>query len=160
MHLQLSKLEKAVNAINAILVVDKAGHTLVSSALFPIPETVGVADRDYFLAQVKRDAGTFVGAVLQPRVRKEPFFGVSRRRAPRNGEFAGIIMVSVTPSVFTEFYSRLAGQTGGSFSLARRDGAILARYPAPPGNVGSFRARQRIHAECRPPPCGRPRNQR
>lgn len=138
LHVQLSKLEKAVNAISAILVVDRAGHTLVSSALFPVPETVGVADRDYFLAQVQQDAGTFVGSVLQPRVRQGPFFGVSRRRASRNGEFAGIIMVSVTPSVFTEFYSRLAGQTGGSFSLARRDGAILARYPEPPGNAVRF----------------------
>jgi signal transduction histidine kinase len=134
----LSKLEKAVNAIDGILVVDKAGHTLVSSALYPIPETVGVADRDYFLVQVKRDAGTFVGAVLQPRVRKEPFFGISRRRPLRNGEFSGIIMVSVTPKVFTEFYSRLAGQTGGGFSLARTDGAILARYPTPPGNAVRF----------------------
>jgi two-component system NtrC family sensor kinase len=138
LHLQLSKLEKAVNAINAILVVDGAGHTLVSSALFPIPETVGVTDRDYFLAQVKQDAGTFVGAVLQPRVRQGPFFGVSRRRAPRNGEFAGIIMVSVTPSVFTEFYSQIASQTGGSFSLARRDGTILARYSEVPGNAVRF----------------------
>jgi two-component system NtrC family sensor kinase len=138
LHLQLSKLEKAVNAVNAILVVDKAGHTLVSSALFPVPETVGVADRDYFLAQVKRDAGTFVSAVLQPRVRQGRFFGVSRRRPLRNGEFSGIIMVSVTPTVFTEFYSRIAGQTGGSFSLARRDGIILARYSEVPGDAVRF----------------------
>src|SRR3954451_328104 len=138
LHLQLSKLEKPVNAINAILVVDKTGHTLVSSALFPIPETVGVADRDFFLAQVKRDAGTFVGAVLQPRMRQGPFFGVSRRRPLRNGEFSGIIMVSVTPTVFTEFYRRIAGQTGGSFSLTRRDGTILARYSEVPGNADRF----------------------
>ena len=59
-------------------------------------------------------------------------------------------MVSVTPNVFTEFYDRLAGQTGGSFSLARRDGAILARYPAPPGNATRFGPGQRLHAQCRP----------
>jgi two-component system, NtrC family, sensor kinase len=138
LHLQLSKLEKALNAVDGILVVDKSGHTLVSSAVFPIPSDAGVADRDYFLAQVDRDMGTFVGQILQPRVRKEPFFGVSRRRPAPNGEFAGVIMVSVVPKVFSDFYDELGRDTSASFSLARSDGAILARHPAPSGDVTHF----------------------
>lgn len=138
LHLQLSKLEKALNAVDGILVIDKTGHTLVSSAVFPIPSDAAVADRDYFLAQVEHDAGTYVGEVLQPRVRKEPFFGVSRRRPARNGEFSGVIMVSVQPKAFTDFYERLGDGTAASFSLARSDGAILARYPAVQGGATHF----------------------
>jgi two-component system NtrC family sensor kinase len=138
LHFQLSKLEKALNAVDGILVVDKSGHTLISSAVYPIPSDAGVADRDYFLAQVDRDMGTYVGQILQPRVRKEPFFGVSRRRPARNGEFNGVIMVSVVPKVFSDFYDKLGRDTAASFSLARSDGAILARHPDPPGGVSHF----------------------
>ncbi len=138
LHFQLTKLEKALAAVDGILVVDKSGHTLVSSAVFPIPSDAGVADRDYYLAQVDRDAGTYVGQILQPRVRKEPFFAISRRRPARNGEFNGVIMVSVVPKVFSDFYNELGRDTSASFSLARSDGAILARHPDPPGGVTHF----------------------
>jgi two-component system NtrC family sensor kinase len=139
LHEKLKVLEDALVAVDGILIVDRNGKTLVSSAIYPVPASVGVADRDYFLAQKDRDAGTYVGAILEPRVRKEPFFGVSRRRPLRDGQFDGIIMVSVTPKVFTEFYQQLALQEeGASFSLAKSDGAILARYPAPPNGATRF----------------------
>ena len=139
LHGQLKKLEAAVNAVDGILVVDKDGKTLVSSAIYPIPASVGVADRDYFLAQKDHDAGTYVGEVLQPRIRKNAFFGVSRRRQQQNGEFAGIIMVSLVPAEFTEFYKRLAADSPAGFSLARQDGAIspaTRRRPTAPNTSG------------------------
>ncbi|HEX3162246.1 MAG TPA: ATP-binding protein [Pseudolabrys sp.] len=137
-HIQLSKLEKALKAVDGILVVDKSGHPLVSSAGFPIPEGADVADRDYFIAQADRDMGTYVGQILQPRIRKVPFFGVSRRRPAPSGQFAGVIMVAVVPQVFTDFYNELGRDSTASFSLARSDGAILARHPEPPGGVTHF----------------------
>jgi signal transduction histidine kinase len=138
LHLQLSKLEHAVEAIDGILIADKNGHTLVSSTLYPVPPTVGVGDRDYFLAQKERDAGSYVSAVLQPRVRNDPFFAVSRRRPLQNGEFAGVVMVSVRPAEFTEFYKQLAADSDIGISLVKKDGAILARYPAPPAGVTRY----------------------
>ena len=48
LHGQLKKLEAALSAVDGILVVDKDGKTLVSSAIYPVPPSVGVADRDYF----------------------------------------------------------------------------------------------------------------
>jgi two-component system NtrC family sensor kinase len=137
-HIQLSKLEKALKAVDGILVVDKSGRPLVSSAGFPAPEGASVTDRDYFIAQADRDVGTFVGQILEPRVRKVPFFGVSRRRPAPNGQFAGVIMIAVVPQVFTDFYNELGRDNTESFSLARSDGAILARHPEPPGGVTHF----------------------
>lgn len=138
LHSQLSKLEKALATVDAIFIADRNGRALASSAIFPLPPDTSVADRDYFQAQAERNAGTYVGAVLQSRATKERFFGVSRRRPADDGQFTGIIMISVMPKVFTEFYKQLAGDTSASFSLARRDGAILARYPAPPGDVTHY----------------------
>ena len=138
LHYQLTKLEKALATVDAIFIADRNGRALASSAIFPLPPDTSVADRDYFQAQADRNAGTYVGAVLQSRATKERFFGVSRRRPADDGQFTGIIMISVMPKVFTEFYKQLAGDTSASFSLARRDGAILARYPAPPGDVTHY----------------------
>jgi two-component system, NtrC family, sensor kinase len=137
LHYQLNKLEKALATVDAIFIADRNGRALVSSAIFPLPPDTNVADRDYFQAQAERNAGTYVGAVLQSRATKERFFGVSRRR-PADGQFTGIIMISVVPKVFTEFYKQLAGDTSASFSLARSDGAILARYPALPEDVTHY----------------------
>ena len=139
LHLQLGKLEKSVKAIDAILVADRNGHTIVSSALFPVLSGLDVADWDYFLAQVERDASTYVGAASRSRVRQETFFGISRRRPLRDGQFNGIIMISVTPKVFSEFYRQLGSDTTASFTLSKSDGAILARFPMPAGDVTHFR---------------------
>jgi two-component system NtrC family sensor kinase len=134
-HDKLAEFEKALSAIDGILIVDKTGRTLVSSAVDPVPEGAAVSDRDYFLAQVQRDAGTFVSELLTPRVRKEPFFAVSRRRPLRDGAFNGVVMVSVVPRAFTEFYQQLTESTPGTgFTLARANGAILARFPPAAGN--------------------------
>ncbi len=138
LHLQLRELEKALNSVSAIVVANSKGQRLVSSAVFPVTAELGVEDRDYYLAQVDRDAGTFVGAVSRSRVTNETFFGVSRRRPVRDGQFNGIVMVSVVPKVFSEFYDQLATDGSASFSLAKNDGAILARHPTPPGDVTHF----------------------
>src|SRR5262249_37167605 len=63
------------------------------------------------LAQVERDANTYIGAASQSREGNEPFFGVSRRRPLRDGQFSGIIMISIAPKTFSDFYRELAGDT-------------------------------------------------
>jgi signal transduction histidine kinase len=138
LHAQLRKLEKSAVAVGAILITDKDGRPLASSAVSPLPGDVSVADRDYFLAQKDQDAGTFVGKVMELRVGRGIFFAVSRRRALRDGQFSGVIMVAVEPKIFTDFYAQLARDSGAGFSLARSDGAILARYPTPPDGITQF----------------------
>ncbi len=138
LHLKLRELEQAVSAIDAVFIVDKTGRPLVSSSLYPIPADIDVSQRDYFQAQSAQDAGTYVGEVLKPRIRQEPIFGLSRRRPARDGEFSGVVGVLVLPKTFSEFYARIAQNDTASFSLVRSDGAILARHPAPPGNIPRF----------------------
>jgi two-component system NtrC family sensor kinase len=138
LHMKLRELDTALSTIDALAIIDKHGQTLVTSSIFPVPENLNVADRDYFKAQVERDAGTFIGAVVQPRIRPEPLFGVSKRRELQNGEFNGVAVVLVVPKIFSEFYQRLARDTNASFSLVKADGTILARHPAPPGNIYRF----------------------
>ena len=139
LHDQLTSLEKATDAIGTIWIFDKAGHALVTSTAFPAPRDLDVSDRDYFRAQVEQDVGTYIGSVLTPRITEKPFIGVSRRRPVQGGQFSGVVVVSVPPNIFTEFYQRLRRESGGSYVLLKSDGNILARYPPSPAGVTRVR---------------------
>ena len=129
---KFSELEKASVAVNAIWIIDKDGHALLTSKGAVPPTDLDVSGRPYFKAQAQSDAGTYIGLVQTPRVENEPFIAVSRRRALQNGEFSGVILVSVLPETFTDFYQRLARDDGGNYLILEGDGSILARYPPSP----------------------------
>jgi signal transduction histidine kinase/CheY-like chemotaxis protein len=135
LHDKLHELEKATEAVSAIRILDKDGHILVSSQALPAPRDQDYSDRDYFKAQVSADSGTFIGSVLNPQFSGKPYIGVSRRRPLQNGQFSGVVVVSVLPEAFTEFYERLRRDTGGNYVLLKANGDILARYPASPEGV-------------------------
>ncbi len=135
LHDKLHELEKATKAVSAIRVFDKTGYVLVSSQAMPAVQDQDFSGRDYFAAQVTKDAGTFIGSVLKPRYSEGPYFGVSRRRPLQNGQYSGVIAVSILPDVFTEFYERLRRDSGGNYVLLKIDGSILARYPPSPAGV-------------------------
>jgi two-component system NtrC family sensor kinase len=129
---QLKKMAKALSAVNEIWILDREGHPLATSFEPPLPPDLNLSDRDYFRAHVDEDAGTYVGRVLIPRVENAPFFAVSRRRVDHpEGAFAGVVMISVRPGDFHDFYERLASVEGSSYAMLRDDGVVLARYPGP-----------------------------
>src|SRR5215210_6609806 len=127
---RLRQTQDALPQIQSIWAFDREGRPLVSSTVVPVPPTLNNADRDYFRAQAERDAGTFIGDIVQARVGAWRFFVVSGRRPERpEGGFNGVVAVSVLPDHLREFYGRLS-QVADSFGLIRADGAFLARYPA------------------------------
>jgi two-component system, NtrC family, sensor kinase len=126
LHLQFNKLTR-MPIVQSIWIYDKDGKAAVSSRAHP-PPTASFADRDFFLAHVKEDIGTYYGRVYNSSFNGQPFFTVSRRLA-RNGVFTGVIEVSVLPSNFVRFFSTLAYTAGLQYALLRADGVFLARYP-------------------------------
>ena len=131
LHERLARIVATMPQLYGILLVGADGRPLVASTLVAVPTGVFFHDRDYFQAQVERDAGTYVSDMRSPRLPgiTTDFFDLSRRLASPNGAFSGVIAVAVRPSYFEDFYS-LIGQTPGSFfSLVREDGSILARFP-------------------------------
>ncbi len=132
LHAQLKKLVSEIPVIQSIWIYGKDGQALISSWVNPPPEE-SFSDRDFFQAHVKSHGGTYYGQVYQSRFNAQPFFTVSRR-LERNGEFIGVLEVSVLPSSFFRFFSTLAYSGGLQYGLIRNDGLMLARYPvAPPG---------------------------
>jgi two-component system NtrC family sensor kinase len=128
---RLSRTQATLPQIQAIWAFDAAGHPLVASTVTPVPVGLDNSDRDYFRAQIARDAGNFIGDVVQAKVGQFRFFVVSARRPERSdGAFNGVVAISVLPERLREFYARLARGVADSFGLIRSDGTFLARFPA------------------------------
>jgi signal transduction histidine kinase/CheY-like chemotaxis protein len=137
LHGLLLKLTAQIPAIQSIWIYDKNGRPLVSSWLQPAPDQ-SFADHDFFQAHINGDAGTYYGRVYKSRFNAQPFFTVSRRLL-RDGEFVGVLEISVLPSNFFRLFASLAYAEDQQFALIRDDGLILARYPlAPPGVIESL----------------------
>jgi two-component system NtrC family sensor kinase len=129
LHLRLKQTQLSLSQIEAIWAFDRAGHPLVSSTIHPVPRGLDNSDRDYFRTQAQEDAGTYIGDVIPARIGNMYFFVVSRRRPRADGRFNGVIGVTVPPTSFRTFYTRIAQGTALSAGLIRADGTFLARFP-------------------------------
>ena len=114
-----------------IYVIDAQARTIF--ATLPGAQSVDVSDRDYFTA-VRGGLPFYTSGLMQSRVTGENIF-VFSKRMERNGEFAGAVMVSFTDTIVQPFWASLELDPQSTVSLFRRDGALMARYPAPDGPV-------------------------
>ena len=137
-HAKLKELDDAVSAVDGIWVFGQDAHPLVTSRIYPAPRELDISDREYFQAQLKEDAGLFVSPLVTAKVTGLPIITVSRRSSSGEGRPFRVLVIAVKPGVFTEFYGRLARGSAASFSLVKKTGDILARFPAPPGGITRF----------------------
>ena len=94
---------------------------------------VSVADRDYFSA-LKQASGDpiFIGTVESGRVTGKLHFRVVRRISGSDGSLAGLVVATVDPQSFSEFYRELArGSQNIAALIGTVDKKLRARYPAP-----------------------------
>jgi two-component system, NtrC family, sensor kinase len=130
LYLQFKKFSESIPVVQSLWIYDRDGRAAVSSRSHP-PPAQDYSDRDFYLAHVKEDAGTYYGRVYNSQFNNQPFFTVSRRLT-YGGAFAGVLELSVLPSNFFRFYSTLAYTEGLQYGLIREDGTFLARYPVAP----------------------------
>jgi two-component system, NtrC family, sensor kinase len=132
LHPLLQKLAGQIPVIQSVWIYGTDGRALLSSWAQPVPDQ-NFSDWDFFSACANGYTGTYYGRVHESRFNAQPFFTVSRRLV-HDGEFIGVLEISVLPSNFFRFFATLAYAEGQQFALIRDDGVILARYPAiPPG---------------------------
>jgi two-component system NtrC family sensor kinase len=132
---QLRTITDQLPQLADIWVIDADGQPLVSGTVFPMPRDLNLKDRPYFRFHASNEGqGLYIGDVVTARATNERgnprFFALSRKRIGPDGKFSGVTVISVSPDYFADYYSRLARPEIAA--LYRADGAILARYPAPP----------------------------
>ena len=68
LHQRLASIVATMPQLHAILLVGRDGRPLAASTLAAVPDSVNFSDRDYFQAQLERDAGTYVSDMRSPRL--------------------------------------------------------------------------------------------
>lgn len=109
-----------------VYIIDAQANTIFSTV--PGAEAVSVADREYFIA-LQDGAAFYTSGLLVSRLTGQSIF-VFSKRIERSGDFAGAIMVSFSDELMQTFWSYLDLDAGSTVSLIRRDGLLMARYPA------------------------------
>jgi diguanylate cyclase (GGDEF)-like protein/PAS domain S-box-containing protein len=112
-------------SIVLVSIIDAEGTLIASSQ--PL-RPVQVADREYFKAHKARDTGLLdISKPVIGRSSGRPIIQLSRRMNNPDGSFGGLVLLSVTPDYFMQFYSE--GDLGrqGSLGLVGLDGIPRAR---------------------------------
>jgi diguanylate cyclase (GGDEF)-like protein len=125
----LAERVKNVPQANAVALVDANG-ILVNWSRPRLPDHMDVSNRDYFAwFRDHNDPGMFIGALAKGRVSGEPSVYFARRVNGPGGRFLGLVLGVVDVKYLSDFYKAATEHVGMSVRLARRDGALLIRYP-------------------------------
>jgi two-component system, NtrC family, sensor kinase len=148
LHARLKRIVDALPQMQGIAIMDRTGHPLVTSSVFPASKDFDVSDRDYFKAPAAGFAGTFISDLHEPRLGSigAYFFALSQRRPSDDGQFNGIVTVALLPSYFESFYARMSTSDGSYYAMVREDGAFLARFPVPKDRRAKLGANNQLHA--------------
>ena len=120
--------------VQAIWLADASGVVRNASQALPA-SPVRIDDRDYFRALREADSDIFIGQLVSGRLMKGLNFNVARRREGKTAAFDGVVVITVTPEYFSQFWNKVARHSDFSASLIRSDGRHLARAPFLDPNV-------------------------
>ncbi|MGB3500926.1 MAG: histidine kinase dimerization/phosphoacceptor domain -containing protein [Mesorhizobium sp.] len=116
-------------------IINADGETLYSTD--PIVKPIDIRDREYF-REPASGKPLHISAMMISRLNGQPIFTVSSRIV-RDGEFAGVAVLSFDVSQFSQIAESLELDPESAISFVRNDGAVVARYPMPdePLNISS-----------------------
>jgi signal transduction histidine kinase/ActR/RegA family two-component response regulator len=130
LHDRLGAIIAGYSQVSTILVVGADGRALVSSSRYPIDHSINFSDREYFKAMRATPMPYYIGGIVFGRVSQEEIFSVGIHRGSDPNHFAGMILIGVSPSYFSNFDREMFGGAGDyTASLTREDGTQLAGYP-------------------------------
>jgi diguanylate cyclase (GGDEF)-like protein len=131
MHRELKEKVARLPQVNAFLIVDFQGRLANASRAAPNID-LDLSDREYFKHfSTHDDFGMFISAPTHNRTTGTWMVYFSRRINSQRGEFLGLVVAAVPIAYFAEVFRSIDLPRQESFLLARRDGTILARHPAP-----------------------------
>jgi two-component system NtrC family sensor kinase len=133
---RLSDIATGLPVVVNLNVWDATGRPIARSDA-ALDRKVQVSDRDYF-AELRDHPDTLaafdgfgVSEVIKGRQTGKPLMNLANRRTSADGSFRGVVAVSLSPDFFRGYYRSLTVEDTrlATFTLVRRDGAVLARWP-------------------------------
>jgi two-component system, NtrC family, sensor kinase len=130
LHQKVRQMAEGLPQVQSLWIMDENGHPLVTNRFLPAPRELDLSDRESFKAHRSGYDDVFItGALLGKRTR-EVFFDLTRRRATRNGAFAGTVQVSLYPKYLVDFYRDMVPrETSMAIAMTKNDGTYIARFP-------------------------------
>jgi signal transduction histidine kinase/CheY-like chemotaxis protein len=128
LHAALVAINATLPEVQSIWIFGPDGRPQVITRESP-PPTLFYGDQDYFTEPRDHHDALYVGRIHASVSGGQPYFTLDRARLDAQGNFAGVIEMSLLPSDFSRFYERLTSSPGLGFALLLDDGTILARYP-------------------------------
>jgi len=118
-----------VPQLDAVTIIGADGHLINFSRFYPIPP-VNVADRDYFKALRDDPKLTnFLSEPVQNRGTGTWTIYMAHKLAAPDGTFIGLVLGAMELSYFDKFYADVNMGKGGTITLWRQDGVLLAHFP-------------------------------
>jgi two-component sensor histidine kinase len=129
----VTEIAKPVESIQAILVLDRSGMVMCSSVEPAL--RVSMADRAYFKEAVTGE-DVAVGVYTVGRLSKTAVLPVARVMRHR-GQVTGVVVAGIKLKWLQNRLSQRSLIPGGAYTIADREGTILARNPFPERFVGT-----------------------
>ncbi len=135
-HRDLRDRIAALSYIGSLSLHNLRGDLLNFSRTWP-PPLINVADRDFFQAVSGPDGFlTFISEPIRSVTTGKWTIYLSRRFNTVDGQLIGIVLSTIDIDYFEQSCAQLPLTGGGSYSLYRRDGLLLARYPHVDPQIG------------------------
>ena len=131
-------------SILQIAVADHEGHITYSSLQKPPRQASGasIADREHFLVHARSaQSQLYISQPVMGRVSQ--MWTIQITRAIRvQGRFAGVVVISITPSYLASFFREIPDVARDVIMLLRDDGAYLARSQGLDNAMGKYVSRK------------------
>lgn len=129
MYRYLSLNQSEHPELHGLFIYDREGRWVVNSRS-RVPASLNNADREYFqFHRTFADRGPHVGPPIKSRSTGERIITVSRRINDANGDFAGVVLATVSVLYFKDFYETFDIGDEGAIFLATDSGELLTRRP-------------------------------
>jgi diguanylate cyclase (GGDEF)-like protein len=131
----------SVARLGTVAIIDNSGETVNSSQDWPAPNANVSHEDDFIYLSENESNSTYISLPVQNRHSgdRSIYFGRSLRGP--DGRLLGIIHVGMSLKYYYSIYSAITALKEKAILLARRDGAVLFRFPElPSGTVDNLMA--------------------
>jgi PAS domain S-box-containing protein len=116
--------------VGSFAVIDANGNILVATRTLDVDGLPNVADRDYFQMQKQHPSQVLrVGALSKSRITGHWIVPVSIALTNTDGVFQGVLMATLDPEYFQQFYNSIDAGTNGFVALFTQEAWMIASSP-------------------------------
>jgi diguanylate cyclase (GGDEF)-like protein len=108
-------------------VIDRTGMMITSTAMLHPAKPVDLSDREHYRVHAEsRDDRVFISKPLLGRASGKWSVQVTRRLTDAEGNFNGVLVISLDPKLLSRIYGGLSLGTGGGLAVVGIDGIVRA----------------------------------